>query len=177
MRYGSLHLVGAGLAIAILAGTAAGCSPQTPASSVTFVPANEQTPLTPIERGKIRDKSLAAATAGWAAWQRNDVQGMKPYWAQSYIDQYTKLYAKYNAEGKKRVRLFKMESFDVTELDPSGTEVIVDANFKDLSYYIDRSGKRTKPNGAEQAAQITLDLQPDGSWKIVRVFTPQFILD
>ena len=77
----SRQLLAFGCLIAVLAaGSLVGCAAQDSAQpTVSMVPPSQQGTMTPAARGVIRDQALAAATAGWDAWQHDDAKGMEPY--------------------------------------------------------------------------------------------------
>lgn len=165
----SLAVAGAGLA---------GCN-KAPQDTTTVVTteSNNVVGLTSIQRGQLREVTLAAAKGGWAAWKANDVEGMKPYFTPDLIAKYAAILDKLKAQGRTRVREFQMVNFDVTDMNNTGTQVIVDTKFYDDSYYIEKSGAKTKPSHHLEAAELTINKQDDGSWKIVRFYAPVYILN
>jgi ketosteroid isomerase-like protein len=125
--------------------------------------------LTPVERGRIRESVLKAARTGYDAWLANDVAAMRQVWAGTYVEYYEKLYAKYRAEGRVRVRKMEIKNFDMVELNRTGDEAIVQVYVNDRSYYANAAGKRTsEPTGRDTYLQLTLEKQTDGGWRIVR---------
>ena len=170
----ALALVGA-----LLSGASAvsGCAPRLQDSTnVVSTESNNVVGLTPLQRGQLRVITLEAAKAGWDAWQHQDVPGMRKYFVASLVQKYTDILDGIKAQGRTRVRAFDVQSFDVTEMNNEGTQVIADVKFHDESYYIEKSGAKTKPSDKKSAAQITMEKQADGSWKIVRMYAEADIL-
>lgn len=171
----NLHLhrpLVAGLALATVATLLlplAGCAadPQ----QVQMVSGNAvRTGLSPLERGEVRRTALDTAKKGMDAWLAGDTAAMKKYWEASYVTFYEKQAADYRAEGKVKVRrLEDVSTYDVTDMNDTGTEVIVDIYFADGGYYTDLKGKATsKPSMRQTQIQLTLD-KAKGSWTITRM--------
>jgi ketosteroid isomerase-like protein len=154
-----------------------GCAPRlTEQTSVVNTESNNTLGLSPLQRGQLRVETLEAAKAGWDAWRNQDVAGMRKYFAADLVKKYVDILDGIKAQGRKRVREFNVTSFDVTEMNNEGTQVIADVKFSDRSYYIQKSGAKTTPSNKKSAAQLTLEKQPDGSWMIVRLFAEADIL-
>ncbi|PKQ16066.1 MAG: hypothetical protein CVT67_06415 [Actinobacteria bacterium HGW-Actinobacteria-7] len=130
------------------------------------------TGLSPTERGRVRTVALRAAHAGMDTWTSNNLAAMGKLWDTTYVEKYTKLDKQYSAEGKKRIRKINdVETFDVTDMNRAGTQVIVDIYFTDGSYFADKNGKAiSKPSNAKKTIQLTMEKR-SGSWMITRMIT------
>ena len=155
-----------------------GCRQQSDTPVVSTVPpAEERSGLTALQRGQVRGEALAYAKAGWAAWQRNDLAAIERYFGSDLYERFRALDAQYKQEGRTRIHAFEIKSFDVMDLNATGTQAIANVYFNDLSYYVDKSGARTSPTHKYLSAQLTLDRQPDGGWKIVRMLTAKEVMN
>ena len=122
--------------------------------------------ITPAQRGVIRREALAAAKEGFDAWRSGDTKAMKPYFTPFYVNYYKKLYAGYAKDNKKRVRKFDITSMDVSDMNNTGRQVIVDVGLVDKQYYADLKGKPlTKPTNKSTYIQLTVS-KKSGKWVI-----------
>jgi hypothetical protein len=161
-------LVACGLLASAALGMTAGCTQSTPGQS-TIIQDAPPAGITPVQRGQIRREAVEFAQSAMDAWQANDVNAMKKYFSQQYIDYYTDLYAKYAKQGKVRVRDIKITSLDASDMNNTGTQVLIDVEFVDNQYFKSKSGQRlTKPSGDKGVFQLTLD-KHSGTWQITRI--------
>lgn len=168
-HHNSRLLTRVGLGIACLAAAAAllpltGCATQP--SSQTSVTNAPPLGLTPVQRGVIRRDVLSAGNAGIKAWLATDTKAMKPYFKPYYITYYNNLYSKYAKQGKKRVRKIEIKSMDVSDMNNTGRQALIDVQFVDHQYYADLNGKAiTKPTNKTTFIQLTMD-KKSGKWII-----------
>jgi hypothetical protein len=142
-----------------------GCATQ-PSSQTSVITNPPPIGLTPAQRGVIRREALTTAEAGFNAWLTADTKAMTPYFKPSYITYYDGLYAKYAKQGKKRVRKVEIKSMDVSDMNNTGRQALVDVQFVDRQYYTDLAGTPiTKPANKATYVQLTLD-KKSGKWLI-----------
>ncbi len=181
MRFGSKVAVLA--ASSLLAGSLAalpGCAASDPHQTKTIVESERSQPasgtLTPLQRGEVRRDVLTAARESRDAWMHNDLQAMRSHFSTDYVSYYTRVFAEYKKNGQVRVRKFKDTFFDVSDLNESGTQALVDWQFTDLSYVADRSGTViTPPSKKNSTIQYTMN-KVGGKWIVSRMIGSNEIL-
>jgi hypothetical protein len=125
--------------------------------------------LTPLERGALRREVLDEARAALSAWIDGDTEALKKHFADDLVEDFVAAQTSLDAEGKKRVRDHEQVFLDMTDLNQTGTQAIVEYRFNDGSYVADASGKRlTDPTGDEETVQLTWEKSGEG-WRIIRV--------
>jgi len=160
----ALGLVGVAAATAIL--PLGGCAPQ-PSSQSTVITQPQAQGITPLQRGTIRRDVLDAAQPALTAWLSSDPKAMAKYFKPYYVSYYTNLYSKYAKQGKQRVRKLKVSSMNVSDMNKTGTQALVDVTFIDHQYFADLKGNPiTKPTNKSTFIQLTLDKQKDGTWRV-----------
>ncbi|MDP2181282.1 MAG: hypothetical protein Q8K99_01765 [Actinomycetota bacterium] len=143
----------------------------------------EQTPstedtstITPIERGEIRRDALRATQAGIDVWLRDDIDGMREYFADDQYDYFKKQDDSYRTDGKKRVRAHEDASMDVMEMTPDGREVSIKYRFIDRSYFQAADGSRlSEPTGKDTEMTIGA-VEFEGKWLLVRIIAGSDVL-
>ncbi len=79
-----------------------------------------------------------------------------------YVELFAKQRAEYAAEGKQRVRKHEANMIDVTDMNDTGTQAIVQYRYVDQSYWADKGGKaRRRPTNDETEWQLTIDKKAD----------------
>lgn len=161
-----LVVVGPGLAV-----TPSGCGDT--ASQVTLIKVEAagaaEGEITPLERGKIRRQVLSAAEKAIGAWVKDDASEMEVYFAEQYLDYYRGLREKNESQGKTRVRQHESAEMNVTDMNATGTEVLVEYSFVDKSYYASADGQPVgEPDGSETLVQIRMELAAD-QWKVMNM--------
>ena len=174
-----LPRVGLGLAVLGLSVAAlplTGCIAQ-PSSQTKVIDNPPPIGLTPVQKGVIRREALKVADAGFKAWLTGDTKAMKPYFKPYYITYYDGLYAKYAKQGKKRVRKVTVKSMDVSDINSTGSQVLVDVQFVDQQYYSDLKGNPiTKPVNKDTYVQLTMN-NKSGKWTIDNMIATGAVLN
>ncbi len=144
----------------------AGCSQDPSQTSVVSGDAAAvKTELTPLQRGEVRTSALRTAKPAVASWEAMDPAAMAKTWTPRWVNYYKKLYADYAAQGKKRVRDFKVQSIDVVDMNQDGSQVLVDVWGYDRGYLVDSSGTKNADGDPNKLVQIQLTLNRDPKTK------------
>lgn len=154
-----------------------GCAENDPQQVQVVTGQASQQGLTPTQRGTIRREALEAAQKGFAAWQTGDVNKMKPYWSATYIKYFGNKQREYAAKGQKRVWKFNnVEQFDVSDMNNTGRQVLVDILADDQGYVAKKDGSKvTTPSGKQAYIQLTMD-NKTGKWMITRLIAGNEII-
>lgn len=163
------------LTVAAPATMLAGCSKDQGLVVVTEQQASEETTggMTPLERGVLRRTILDYTQSGLDAWTSNDVEGMAEFFDDASMKQFQETWKKYEKQGLTVQHVHDLIWLDVTEINKAGTQAIVNYRYDDKSYLVDADGNRVKKLDPikETEAQLTLEKQDDGTWKVVRMLS------
>ncbi len=99
----------------------------------------------------------------------DDQAAISKYWTPEYVKLFAKRGPEYAAEGKQRVRKHEENLLDVTDMNSTGTQVIVQYRYVDKSFWADKAGKPiSNPSNDETEWQLTLDKKKAG-WVVSRL--------
>jgi hypothetical protein len=162
------------LGVLLLSGGLAGCGDSASQTQVEVTPSAVQTgenkQITPLERGALRREILGLCETALAAWLSGDVDVLKDHCAEDVVNGFVAAQDRFEAEGKTHVREHERVFLDMTDLNLSGTQAMIEYRFKDGSYFTNGSGQRlSEPTGEEELVQLTWEKTDDG-WRLVRVY-------
>jgi hypothetical protein len=169
-------LAAAVLAIALLGVPVAGCDRnQGPVVDLDGGSVTETDTLTPLERGKVRREVLDAARAWQETWLASDLEAMSRYADDEVLESFREPWEAYAAKGHRVEHKHEVIYLDVVDMNASGSQALVTYRYDDTSYVVDSAGRtvETLPPFDDKEMQLTLDLQDDGTWMIVRIVAGQ----
>lgn len=169
-------LAAAALALLVLAAPVTGCDrSQGPVVDLDGGSVTETDTLTPLERGKVRREVLDAARAWQETWLAGDLDAMSRYAGDEVLTSFRDAWDPYEARGHRVEHEHEIVYLDVVDMNTAGTQALVTYRYDDTSYVVDSAGRtvETLPPFDDKEIQLTLDLQEDGSWMIVRIVAGQ----